>query len=105
MGGNALCEQLPNVRLVIPLDDTVLWNTVPLVVAGRLSHDAMMRLDVMGVGVGTGSACSTGAVDVSPVIAAIGVKKNDQPSVIRLSFGYPTLKDELESVFNLFKQM
>lgn len=100
-----LCERLPNIKLVIPLDDSVLWNTVPLVIKGRLSHDAMMRLDMMGVGVGTGSACSTGAVDVSPVIEAIGVSVTDQTSVIRLSFGYPTTEQELASVCQLLQNI
>ena len=44
-------------------------------------------------------------MDVSPVIAAVGVPVKDQSSVIRLSFGYPTSKAELESVFNLLKAM
>ena len=100
---NALCQASANVNLAIPLNDQVLWNTVPLVVAGQLSHDAMMRLDVMGVGVGTGSACSTGAVDVSPVIQAIGVKASEQASVIRLSFGYPTTMAELRQVAEYLK--
>ena len=100
---NALCQASANVNLAIPLNDQVLWNTVPLVVAGQLSHDAMMRLDVMGVGVGTGSACSTGAVDVSPVIQAIEVKASEQASVIRLSFGYPTTMAELRQVAEYLK--
>ena len=93
-----LCRGSSEVELVVPLSDMVLWNTVSLAVHGQLGHDVMMRLDMAGVMVSTGSACSTGAIDVSPVITALGRSDLDAQSVIRLSFGYPTTQNDLAFV-------
>ena len=54
----------------------VIWYGVVeygvVAVHGQLGHDVMMRLDMAGVMVSTGSAWPAVAIDVSPVITALG---------------------------------
>lgn len=48
----------------------------------------VMALDLAGVAVGLGSACSSGASKPSPVLAAMGVGKLENLETVRWSFGY-----------------
>jgi cysteine desulfurase len=84
-----------------PDQENVLWNTVNLVVNGKIAHDVMMKLDMHHIAVSTGSACSTGAVDVSAAISAL-----ERPDVtngsIRISFGYPTTVNDLDFIVSKF---
>ena len=47
----------------------------------------MMLLDMNGIEVSTGSACSSGSLQPSSTLVAIGMNKDDIHSCIRLSFG------------------
>ncbi|MGA0242269.1 MAG: cysteine desulfurase family protein [Candidatus Marinamargulisbacteria bacterium] len=94
--GRVLCDGNDRLSPVVPIDSgAMLWNTLALAVSGEAAHDVMMRLDIQGIAVGTGSACSTGAVTASPSVLALGVAPSVAESVIRLSFGYPTTLAEL----------
>lgn len=93
----SLCDRYSFLEVVVPVSGG-LWNTVAMSVQGYVGHDAMMRLDMLGVAVSTGSACSTGAVDVSASVLALGLPDDVARGVIRLSFGYPTTLAELAFV-------
>ena len=47
----------------------------------------MMLLDMNGIEVSTGSACSSGSLEPSSTLVAIGMDKDDIHSCIRMSFG------------------
>ena len=49
---------------------------------------AMMALDLMGLSVSSGSACSSGKVGASHVLAAMGVAKDLANCALRVSFGW-----------------
>lgn len=104
--GQSLCDDCEFVEPIIPIDSQrMLWNTLPIAILNHISHDAMMRLDLLGVAVATGSACSTGAVDVSPVIESLNLPNEQAKQVIRLSFGYPTTADDLAAIRQLFLKL
>jgi cysteine desulfurase len=58
-----------------------------------------IRLDLDGVAVSPGSACTSGIAGPSHVIAALGV--SDPRSSVRLSLGRPTSSQEIERVITL----
>jgi cysteine desulfurase len=82
-------------RTVLAPKQHLLWNTVSMIVEGCSSYDTMMALDLQGIAVGTGSACATGATEISPVIRALSLNPSHEDSVIRLSFGYDTTPEQL----------
>ena len=101
--GTNLINMNDVIEAVIPIESkTLLWNTLPVAIKNYSAHDVMMKLDLQGVAVATGSACSTGAIDVSPVMLALQLPKNLEACVIRLSFGYLTHQNELDHLESLF---
>ncbi len=56
----------------------------------------LINLDLEGVAVSTGSACSSGTLEPSPVIRALGVDDETARGSIRFSFGKDNNVDEVE---------
>jgi cysteine desulfurase len=68
-------------------------NTLCFAVPGIEAATLMIALDLAGVGVSSGSACSSGKVTPSHVLAAMGVAPELARGAIRLSLGWAS-KDE-----------
>ena len=54
---------------------------------GVEAQDLLIRLDLKGYAVSTGSACSSGAVEPSKVLLAMGYDAEEARSSLRVSFG------------------
>ena len=52
-------------------------------------------LDMAGVACSLGSACSSGSVDPSPVLLAMGLREADARSSVRFSLGRYTTADDV----------
>lgn len=63
-------------------------NTTNFAIPGLLSETALIALDLDGIAVSTGAACSSGRVKPSHVLAAMGVTESLARSGIRVSFGW-----------------
>jgi cysteine desulfurase len=58
----------------------------------------MMHLDLAGIAVSAGSACSSGSLKASPVLAAMGVPEEEAREVIRVSFGPQTRAGDIHAL-------
>ncbi len=67
-------------------------------VAGADSETLLMHLDMQGVAASGGSACSTGAVEPSHVLAAMGVPREVALGQLRFSFGHESCAADVERV-------
>jgi cysteine desulfurase len=63
-------------------------NVTNFAIPGLGNATAMMALDLMGLSVSSGSACSSGKVGASHVLAAMGVPKELGNCALRVSFGW-----------------
>ena len=63
-------------------------NTLAFAVPGLSASSLLMRLDLEGVAVSSGSACSSGKVAPSHVLAAMGVAPEIAAGAIRVSVGW-----------------
>jgi cysteine desulfurase len=73
-----------------------LGNTSCLAVPGVGAQVVVMALDLAGVAVSAGSACSSGKVSASHVLAAMGLPNAVRGAAIRVSLGPQTRADEVE---------
>ncbi|MEQ9619267.1 MAG: cysteine desulfurase family protein [Deltaproteobacteria bacterium] len=80
------------------LKENTLWNTLNLSIAGVDGGSLSMSLDLEGVAVSTGSACSEGKVDPSHVLLAMGMSKQEASSSVRISLGRFTTKEDIDVV-------
>ncbi|MFV0389183.1 MAG: cysteine desulfurase family protein [Pyrinomonadaceae bacterium] len=63
----------------------------------------LINLDMHGIAVSTGSACSSGSLDPSPVILALGRSPAEARSAVRFSFGKENSIEELDYVLPLLQ--
>lgn len=78
-------------------------NTTLFAVPGVKSETSIMALDLAGVAVSAGSACSSGKVAASPVLAAMDVPNELAQCAIRISLGPTTTRAELDLFLNAWK--
>ena len=70
---------------------------------GVQGESLMILLDINGIQVSTGSACTSGDLQPSSTLTAIGMNKEDINSCIRMTFGNET-KEELDYVCSKLKE-
>ncbi|HEX5259085.1 MAG TPA: aminotransferase class V-fold PLP-dependent enzyme [Sphingomicrobium sp.] len=63
---------------------------------GVASASQLVQLDLVGISVSAGSACSSGSMKPSRVLAAMGVPEEIASAVIRVSFGPSTPEADIE---------
>ena len=63
---------------------------------GISAESLLISLDLDGVAVSTGSACSSGAMEASPVLLAMGLSRADAKSSLRISCGWSTTATEID---------
>ncbi|WP_029009552.1 cysteine desulfurase family protein [Azospirillum halopraeferens] len=71
-------------------------NTTCLALPGVPAQTQMMALDLAGVSVGTGAACSSGTVRASHVLSAMGEDAATAGSAVRVSLGWTTTAADVE---------
>jgi len=62
-------------------------NTSHIAVAGLEGESLLIRLDLAGFAVSTGSACSSGSVEPSKTLLAAGISRDEALASLRVSFG------------------
>ncbi|MBY0510355.1 MAG: cysteine desulfurase [Rhodospirillaceae bacterium] len=73
-----------------------LGNTACIALPGVSSETQVMRLDLAGVAVSAGSACSSGKIAPSPVLLAMGVGESTAKTAIRVSLGWDTTAADVD---------
>ncbi|MBI1774621.1 MAG: cysteine desulfurase [Proteobacteria bacterium] len=71
-------------------------NTSCIGVAGAAAETLVIALDLAGVAVSAGAACSSGKVRASHVLGAMGVAADEAGSAIRVSLGWRSLALDIE---------
>ena len=73
-----------------------LANTSCLTMPGVSHQIQLIELDLAGVAVSTGSACSSGKVGPSHVLAAMGVPADEAETAIRISLGWASTASDVD---------
>lgn len=87
-------ERVPDVR-VNGAPGARLPNNLNVAIRGVETDQLLARLDVDGLAVSGGSACTSGIVEPSHVIAALGLAPEWRRGVLRFSLGRSTTEEEV----------
>ncbi|GAB4377573.1 MAG: cysteine desulfurase family protein [Kiloniellaceae bacterium] len=71
-------------------------NTSCLALAGLAAETQLMALDLAGVAVSSGAACSSGKVQPSHVLRAMGVPAEEAGAAIRVSLGWASTPEDID---------
>jgi cysteine desulfurase len=80
-------------------------NTTAFTHAGLRAETAVIAFDLGGVAVSSGAACSSGKVQPSLVLAAMGVEPGLAQGAIRVSTGHSTRDADIECLLNAWKKL
>lgn len=80
-------------------------NTSAIVLPGVPSQTQVMTLDLAGVAVSAGAACSSGKVQASHVLTAMGLDEVSAGSVIRVSLGPATTAADVSIFLDTYGNM
>jgi cysteine desulfurase len=80
-------------------------NTSCIAVPGVKAETLVIGLDLAGVAVSSGSACSSGKVEASHVLSAMGVPEEIAQGAIRVSLGFATRRHDIENFLKAFAEL
>ena len=75
-------------------------NTTLFAVPGMKAETAIISFDLNGIAVSSGSACSSGKVQASHVLAAMGVEPSLAQGAVRVSLGWSTGESDIENLLD-----
>jgi cysteine desulfurase len=76
-------------------------NTTAILFEGVPGDALLFRLDLEGVAVSVGSACSSGTLAPSPAVLSLGLTPREAKGVVRFSLSRRTTEDEITRVLEL----
>ncbi len=99
-----LCERVPGLRInaaAAPRLPTISNLSVP----GADPEMLLMALDLEGIAASSGSACSSGAVEPSHVLMAMGLPAEIAGPSVRFSLGRDTTEQDIDRVLEVFPRV
>jgi cysteine desulfurase len=99
-----LCERIPGLRInaaAAPRLPTISNLSVP----GADPEMLLTALDLEGIAASSGSACSSGAVEPSHVLLAMGLPAEIAGPSVRFSLGRDTTEQDVERVLEVFPRV
>ena len=91
--------------IVIGRDADRLANTLCVALPGAAAETTVIKLDLAGVAISAGSACSSGKVGASHVLEAMGLPAELTRCAVRLSLGWNSHKSSLEQFSTRFRRV
>ena len=80
-------------------------NTVLFAVPGMRAETAVIGFDLAGIAVSSGSACSSGKVQPSHVVQAMGFGPELAQGAVRLSLGWSTTEADIDSALEAWRKL
>ena len=97
---DGLVAQVPGLRETVPRDRKVA-GSAHVCVEGVENESLLFLLDRGGVCASAASACSSGAMDPSHVLAAMGVPREVAGGALRLSLGWASRDEDIDRVLEV----
>lgn len=97
-------DNIPDIKFIGHPTESI-PGTLNVSFAGVEGESIMLYLDLEGIAVSTGSACSSGSLGASHVILATGVPEEFANGSIRISLGRGTTKKDIEYTLEAFTKI
>jgi cysteine desulfurase len=91
--------------IVFSGDVSRLPNTILFTVPGLKAETAVIGFDLAGISVSSGSACSSGKVQPSHVLGAMGFERELAQGAVRLSLGWSTSKEDIDLALQAWRKL
>jgi len=91
--------------IVFSEDTQRLPNTTLFTVPGLRAETAVIGFDLSGIAVSSGSACSSGKVQPSHVLAAMGFDRELAQGAVRLSLGWSTSEEDIDLALEAWRKL
>ncbi|MBT7643514.1 MAG: cysteine desulfurase, partial [Rhodospirillales bacterium] len=98
-------KEQANDAVIIGASAPRLFNTSCIAVPGRKAETQVIALDLAGVQVSAGSACSSGKVEASHVLSAMGLAPDIATSAIRVSLGFGTTTADGDAFIDAWRSL
>ena len=72
---------------------------------GVEGHGLLMNLDMQGIAISYGSACSSGSANAPQALIEIGMEENEARCSVRISIGKMIVKDDIDKLFISIKNI
>jgi cysteine desulfurase len=82
-----------------------LGNTSCITMPGVRAETQVMALDLAGVCVSAGAACSSGKVSRSAVLAAMGIDASEAEAALRISCGWSTVSEDIDCLIAAWRDL
>jgi cysteine desulfurase len=76
-------------------------NTTNIHFAHVEGESVVIALDLKGLAVSTGAACSSGAIEASHVLVAMGLEKEKARGSLRFSLGKQTVEEDIDFALSI----
>ena len=73
--------------------------------AGARGQDLVIALDLAGIAASTGAACTSGSVQPSPVLLALGLSPEAALEAVRFSLGRATTEDDIDQALSALPRL
>lgn len=96
---------LPRDAVVFGASSPRLPNTSNFALPGLTAETAVIAMDLEGVAISSGAACSSGKVRSSRVLAAMGVAPDLAKAALRVSFGHESKASDVQEALNALSKI
>lgn len=95
---------LPGVQLTGDRSER-LPNSASFAFDGIEGESLLLNLDLLGIAASSGSACTTGDVEPSHVLTAIGLSRDAARGHLRLTLGHSTTRDDIDRLLEVLPEI
>jgi cysteine desulfurase len=96
---------LPEGAVVFGASAARLPNTSNFAIPGMFAETAVIAMDLEGVAISSGAACSSGKVKSSRVLAAMGVAPELARCALRVSFGHESKESDVDAALAALRKL
>lgn len=96
---------LPSDAIIFGAEAPRLPNTSNFALPGIAAETAVIAMDLEGVAISSGAACSSGKVRSSRVLEAMGVPAGIRKGALRVSFGHESKETDVEEILHALSKI